>query len=247
MSKVKMTYISSRYLGLLFQLASYLILELPLSHLPIAPRSCLRWYIFQAVGFYSLYEPLSAISMLRVYAMYNKSKVVGTFLSALWLTEAFLSVISCIRVLMLMEFDAICYGTIAPGALWLFGAVVTLSQLTTLMMTTAKRSAGVNAVDFRIVGTVLRDGIWMFAVTAAIVASAVPYAFAKQVVRPYIAFTWPISLMSFTTCRLIMNMQRISVDVIEHVDDPALKYIGRSLNSIELPPFLTEGNRDINA
>ncbi|KAF8994690.1 hypothetical protein BDQ17DRAFT_1526530 [Cyathus striatus] len=183
---------------------------------------CVHWFILQLAAFIPLFSAMEAVLMLRVYALYNHSKRIGFTLLALFTLELAAAIGCPISIMPRVKFDAVCTGEIAPSENLIFGGSVFTAQFTIAVLTIAKRSAGQTNVDTKIVRTVLRDGLWVFA--AVIVAVS------------YIIFSWPISVFSFITCRVILNLQRMKV---ETVDQPPRWYTGGSPSEIELPPFLS--------
>ncbi|KAF8993633.1 hypothetical protein BDQ17DRAFT_129805, partial [Cyathus striatus] len=238
-TKVKTIYLFSRYFGLLFQSANHIIMMRVLSHLPVPSSTCVHWFMLQLAAFIVLFMAMEAVLMLRVYALYNRSKASGFTLLALYTFEMTISIGCGISIMPKIKYDAICSGEIAPSEILIHGGSVLFVQFTVAVLTISKRNAGQTNVDTEIARIVLRDGFWVFTVVIGTFSLLVPYSFVKQIAVPYIIFSWPISIFSFITCRIILNMQRMKVEMI---NEPPRWYTGGSPSEIELPPFLVSND-----
>ncbi|KAF8994696.1 hypothetical protein BDQ17DRAFT_1366434 [Cyathus striatus] len=243
-TKVKALYLFSRYFGLLFQSANHVIIMRTLSRLPVPSSTCLHWFKLQLVAFIFLFFSMEAVIMLRVYALYNHSKAIGFTLVALLSLELGTSIGCPASIMPKFKFDAICTSEIAPFEIFIYGGSVLFVQLAIAVLTVAKRNAAETSVDSKIIRIVLRDGLWVFAVVTAILSLLVPYSFVKQVAFPYILFSWPISMFSFITCRVIVNLHNIKVEKVYQQQLPQ-RFTGRSPSEIELPPIMVSGGIEL--
>ncbi|KAF8995227.1 hypothetical protein BDQ17DRAFT_1365830 [Cyathus striatus] len=242
MTTVKVIYLFSRYFGLLFHFINHMIMMKTLSRLPVVSSTCHRWFAFQIVSFAILFSAMEVILMLRVYALYHHSRGIGLTLAILFIIEIAVSVACPLSFLPELKYDVICTGEIAPRQAAVYCSTVVFVQLVVVSLTLAKRNSGLITTDTEIVRLVHRDGVWVFAVVLAIMSIMMPYSIVEQTVVPYIIFSWPISIFSLITCRVIMNLQRLKVEPSDHLPQ---RYTGQSPSEIELPPILGSNNREL--
>ncbi|KAF8976415.1 hypothetical protein BDQ17DRAFT_1384751 [Cyathus striatus] len=242
-TNVKTMYLFSRYFGLLYQISNNLILAKIHTRLPATFSTCLDWYIFQNISFLLLFSAMEIILMLRVYALYNQSMIIGWCLTSLFIFEVALTSTLASRNVPALQFDIICNAIIAPYESFIFAVGMMLVQLIVAVLTVAGRRTGRTDVDVRIVKLVLRDGFWAFTIVSAVMSIIVPYSFAKQLARPFVVYAWPNCLFSFTTCRLIMNLQQFKFTVPDHhIPQQA---IPRTPSEVELPPMLVSSHAEL--
>ncbi|KAF8989858.1 hypothetical protein BDQ17DRAFT_417763 [Cyathus striatus] len=245
MTVVKIIYVFSRYFGLLFQIANPVIYKFHLSYLPVSSTACYNWYLAQSTSFLLICIAMNAVCLLTVYAMYKQSRRAGYILTALFFAEALISIILLLRILASMEFDVICYGTVVSIEHTMLGIILSINVVITVLTAMSKHSTRTTSSDFLIIRTVSRDIGWVFAILLVFFAYTVPYGMAKQVMRPYIVFSWAVTVFSTLTCRIIINLQQMDLGTSEESSTP-LQYVGATPESITLPSFFTASN-DVGA
>ncbi|KDR79385.1 hypothetical protein GALMADRAFT_137227 [Galerina marginata CBS 339.88] len=212
MNRVKLLYLFSRYLAICAQVANTYIVFFPLSILPVPRDECQIWLIFLTVCACLLLAALDLVIMLRVYALYNRSLKLGLFLAFLLLIQAAV-VTACTRITVPhVPFGPSCDALETPADVIYFMATVVFSQTVLLILTVRKRKVAFGQSP--LIDLVVRDGAWVFVLIVSMFVAIIPYSFIVQVFKPHIIFVWPITLLSVTACRLILNMQKITVSPV---------------------------------
>ncbi|TFK31169.1 hypothetical protein BDQ12DRAFT_717135 [Crucibulum laeve] len=229
---LKWIYLFARYFPLLFQSTSYYLLTHILSRPPISWSICFAWTLAHIAAIRIMTAVIEGVLMLRVYALYGKNTAVGWFLVALFLTQRVIAIGVAVRVRKTVQFDEICRANAGITDAIVLGAGILVTQVVIWTMTVAKRKARMESrSNSRFMSLLLRDGAWAFVGIIALYSVIVPYSFIVEI-SSHIAFSWPISLLSIATCRIIINMQGLKSDVIAYPTVP------NNPDDIELPEFL---------
>ncbi|TFK35337.1 hypothetical protein BDQ12DRAFT_688330 [Crucibulum laeve] len=229
---LKWIYIFTRYSALLFQCTSYYFLKHTLSRPPIPEPICFIWTFVQSIGTQIMILVIEGVLMLRVYALYGKNSAAGWFLVVTFLIQRVMAVVILFRVRGHLQFDEICRAKNDTADAFVFGAGVLVTQVVIWTMTYNKRvvrkESGSNS---RFVSLLLRDGAWAFGGIIMLFSVIVPYSFLVEI-SSHVAYSWPISLLSIATCRIIINMQGLKSAAIVTASVP------KDPEDIELPEFL---------
>ncbi|PPR04195.1 hypothetical protein CVT24_010743 [Panaeolus cyanescens] len=213
-NKVKGIYLFARYFGICAQIANTYLVFGPLSEVPVPRQKCQMWFIYLSTCSTVFFAATDLVLMLRVYVLYNRNRKVGCFLFCLLALQAGL-VINCgARTIKVVPFDGICDVQTTPVEVVCFMTSAIVTQLTLLLMTVAKRK--VASGQSPVIHVVVRDGTWVFALMFGMVATTIPYSLFVQISKPHIVLVWPITILSFACCRLILNMQKLGL----HVEAP---------------------------
>jgi len=165
--------------------------------------------IFLTVCSCLLLAAVDLVIMLRVYALYNRSLKIALVLAFLLLIQgALVTACTCITVPR-VPFGPSCDVLKTPPDVAYFMAAVVFSQTILLILTLRKRRVAFGQSP--LVDLVVRDGAWVFVLVVSMFMITIPYSFVAQVSKPHVIFVWPITLLSITACRLIMNMQKVTV------------------------------------
>ncbi|KAF8191278.1 hypothetical protein BJ912DRAFT_295352 [Pholiota molesta] len=116
------------------------------------------------------------------------------------------------RTLYLVPFSSTCDILETPHDVVYIMAAVIITQVVLLFLTVAKRRVASGASP--VVHIVVHDGARVFVLIVSMWVTIVPYSLFIQVSKPHIIFVWPIVLMSIGTCRLIMHMQKLPLEVL---------------------------------
>ncbi|TFK36455.1 hypothetical protein BDQ12DRAFT_725201 [Crucibulum laeve] len=231
---LKWIYIFARYFALLFQLTSYYIITHILSQPPISESVCFVWIFMQTAGTLIMLAVIEGVLMLRVYALHSQDAAAGWLLVAVFLVQRAIAVVLPVRIPEYVRFDEICRAKYETGDVVIFGVALLVTQVVIWTMTFKKRNVRKESrSNSRFVRLLLRDGAWAFGGIIALYSVTVPYSLLVGI-SSHVAFSWPISLLSIVTCRIIINMQGLKEAVIVNQSAP------RDPNEIELPEFLRE-------
>ncbi|KAJ3514513.1 hypothetical protein NLJ89_g2342 [Agrocybe chaxingu] len=208
LTPVKFAFLFARYYGLASQLTNYVLLMTRLSRIPVAHQMCKGWYGFQTVSFWLLYTSSDLVLMMRVYALYQHSQNIGVCLLFLHTVEGIVVSLVGWHTLEHIQFNAACDAISIPPDVIAFATVVIVSQCVVWALTCYKRNVG-HGQSVPVVDVVIRDGRLAWFVVCVIIAATVLPSFCRQVARPHLLFSWPITLLSVGTCRLVLNIQKV--------------------------------------
>ncbi|TFK31347.1 hypothetical protein BDQ12DRAFT_694293 [Crucibulum laeve] len=230
---LKWIYIFTRYSALLFQSASYYILTHALSRPPISASICSVWSIVQFAGTQTMTAVIEGVLMLRVYALYSKSTAVGWLLATVFLIQRVIAVVVAIRGQTYVRFDEICRAWNESNDIFIFGAGILLTQVIIWVMTFNKRNVRKESrSNARFMSMFLRDGAWAFGGVIILYSVMLPYSFLVEISQ-HVVYSWPLSLLSIATCRIIINIQGLKGAA--NANAPS---IPRDPEDVELPEFL---------
>ncbi|KAF8960809.1 hypothetical protein BDZ97DRAFT_1284301 [Flammula alnicola] len=214
MSRVKVLYMFARYFTLAILWANTYIVFVPLSRVPVPRHGCVGWFLLLIISASLLLAAIDSVIMLRVYALYNCSLKMAVFFTSLLVMQMMLIAISILRTVHLLPFSETCDVVETPREVIYVMAVDVFTQTILLLLTIAKRKIAFG--ESLVVHLVIRDGAWVFVLLASIWVVNVPYSLFTHVAKFHIVFVWPIALMSTATCRLIMNMHKIPLEMLSN-------------------------------
>ncbi|KAF8881259.1 hypothetical protein BD779DRAFT_1025866 [Infundibulicybe gibba] len=201
---VKCIYLFCRYFSLTVQIVNYAITQGPISQVPVAHTICKAWFTFQSLCTTSLMSSVNALLMLRVYALYDRSRAVATFLAIVF----FVDVISLSAQAFYLAaetvapeapvFDQACLMKETPSAVLSSGIEVLVIQGTLWGMTWWKSNRSESWIRTPLISLVVRDGAFVFVGLFAILVIILPYALLVRSVG-HVVFSWSISLLAFVT------------------------------------------------
>ncbi|KAF8878153.1 hypothetical protein CPB84DRAFT_1852420 [Gymnopilus junonius] len=88
------------------------------------------------------------------------------------------------------------------------GAVVFLAHFALWLTTFMKRNI-VQGNNTAVMDTLVNTGNWSFSVLSVISTVTIAYCFATRTVNPVIIFVLPATLVSLTSCKMVINMRRL--------------------------------------
>ncbi|KAF9558978.1 hypothetical protein CPC08DRAFT_536000 [Agrocybe pediades] len=202
-------YLFSRYFAIITQSINLFLVAGVLGKPGTPHRMCRGWYSFQITAASLTLAALDYILMLRVYALYNRSPKIG-FLLVFFFLSMLMADFQCgSKTLNTVSYDSICNGRSVHPCIPFYGIALWSIHITIGMMTAAKwRLLTLGAPIARIVS---RDGAFVLSIICVFYASIMERAISMQALRVELTFIWPISLLSITCCRMIMNMQTVNV------------------------------------
>ncbi|KAF8960808.1 hypothetical protein BDZ97DRAFT_1284220 [Flammula alnicola] len=209
--RVKVLYMLARYLTLGVLWANTYIVFVPLSCVPVPRHACVGWFLLLMISASLLLAAIDSLIMLRVYALYNCSLKMAVFFTGLLVMQMMLIAISVSRTLHLLPFSETCDVLETPQEVIYVMAGDVFTQTILLLLTIAKRKVAFG--ESLLVHLVVRDGAWVFVLLVSIWAATIPYSLFTHVSKLHLMFVFPIALMSTATCRLIMNMHKIPLEM----------------------------------
>ncbi|TFK67619.1 hypothetical protein BDN72DRAFT_960863 [Pluteus cervinus] len=207
---IKSLYLFSRYFALSSLLFGFFFMIHVCSDDLARPETCRVWFGFLVFGTQLLLMCIEILLMLRVYALYERRRLVGGCLTAVFCGCNAAEGVFGMRSLLASSFDSNCLATTTPQDVALYAAFLLFTQLVIFGFTAFKRRSAITRGWLRapIIQVTARDGILMFVGVAGLVIASVPYAMFVEAVAHYI-YPWISAFLSIGACRLIINMQRL--------------------------------------
>ncbi|TFK32130.1 hypothetical protein BDQ12DRAFT_775081 [Crucibulum laeve] len=144
---------------------NYSLLLTTLAHPPITTNICLGWFYAQMICSQSCLTIIEGVLMLRVYALYNKGRIIGRFLLGFYILETALVVIFGYRTRSIITFDEICTPKEEGLDAFLYGSGVVTTQIVIWVLTINKRGLGSSSErNKHVMNLLIRDGAFAFAV-----------------------------------------------------------------------------------
>ncbi|KAG6830489.1 hypothetical protein H0H92_000497 [Tricholoma furcatifolium] len=153
------------------------------------------------------YVPSEIILMLRVYALYNRSKAVGAVLCSLWISETSVLVICSVQMTREFRFMPICLVENTPPSVAGVCTAIIFTQLIVWGMTFLKQ-IDTKYRDHPLIYVVSRDGAIVCTAFIGFFAVMLPYTYRIHTITHSTVACF-LSLISILTCRMILNMQDI--------------------------------------
>jgi len=206
---VKYIYFISRYTGLIGQIVNYILIHVLLIA-PVKPERCRVWYLFLLGTCAIALASLDAILLLRVYALYRQNMKVHILALPLILQFVVASVMSE-RATRHCTFNSYCDKPTSPIDISLIGGSVVLAHAALWVATFAKRNVAEGRAA--VVQLVVREGAWVVLILIGVIAISSTYVVVSELVNPFTIFVWPTALISVITCRIILNMNKLKIEV----------------------------------
>ncbi|GLB40018.1 hypothetical protein LshimejAT787_0705280 [Lyophyllum shimeji] len=209
----KRIYLFSRYCGICWQIVDAAAMLGPFSSFRTRPLMCALWHGSKLFTCISLLAALEIVLSIRLYALYGKSRSIGIFLSIMLGTGLAVGLTSHVRTMCIVHFNHACVVQKTPWDYVYFSVFCFMRHALLWMLTVHKRNLGRCHHSHRapIVHLMLRDGAWIFAGISALLAAVIPTSFLIPVMAQTV-FPWLPSLVSISTCRIILNMQRLQIE-----------------------------------
>ncbi|KDQ50438.1 hypothetical protein JAAARDRAFT_42093 [Jaapia argillacea MUCL 33604] len=228
-SPAKSLFLYTRYFSVIAQ-AILLVPRTDLPHtLPSHHRSCRSWFIFKSVAFQSMFSCLGVILMLRVYALYNRARWVRSILQTILSFETLVLLPVYCAIFPLLELDEMCEprkSSMSRLYFHLLSGIIVTVQVTFLILTLIKPVVSMQMSDWRyripsIILVVARDGAWVFGLMIGLVLLSQIFDIFVWPLYRDLAFTWVLTIISFSGSRLILNLygfgvqQNVAGDLVE--------------------------------
>ncbi|KDQ52591.1 hypothetical protein JAAARDRAFT_40199 [Jaapia argillacea MUCL 33604] len=216
-SILKWAFLFARYFTF-FILAAIIFQALSVlghTHLPL---SCKSWFVMESVSTQLLSISVEIILMLRVYGLYGQSRVIGGWLCALLGLEILTLIPVYVIAIPRLELSIACTPIPSNASKFFFlyvSCAAIFVQIVLLTFSLIKTVGSIRSGWGRtpVIYTFLRDGSWVFVVQfAAIILLAMHY-FIPGSINGHIMFTWWWAFMSFSTCRLVLNLYQLGASM----------------------------------
>ncbi|KAF5318742.1 hypothetical protein D9619_010647 [Psilocybe cf. subviscida] len=213
-SKTKCTYLFARYFAVVYLTANFVFSLVWPPPLPVSQPRCTSWHLQNISCFYAQYIASHITLSRRILETYEVRNI-GSALLVFHAAELAGGVVSGKDTLSVMSFNGVCDMVNVPKNVFVFVAMLLLSQVLMwgLILSGHSRRGGADAprADFReMVYRMWYDGeakvAW--AICCLFFVANAYRGNAGQAVKPIYLFVWPICLLSIGTCRYILSMER---------------------------------------
>ncbi|KAI0799751.1 hypothetical protein BC629DRAFT_1591903 [Irpex lacteus] len=210
----KALYLLARYLPLGFQLALLAINTDGTTGLHFTGEQCRKWMIFQAIVLQMVITTVDIILIMRLFALYNKSRLLLILLSTTFLAEITYLSYNLATVTPRLGFAEDCFVRSSPPSFIIYWIVSLVFETLLFVLTLIKfAKAMMDGWGKRpVMQEFVRDGTWAYALI--FVTMVINSALYKSVHSPLagICFTWLQSVLSFAGSRLILSPRRRSTN-----------------------------------
>ncbi|KAJ8586366.1 hypothetical protein M405DRAFT_935433 [Rhizopogon salebrosus TDB-379] len=206
-SWVKWLFLFFRYGGLMAQVFNLLFVMRMETYKPINRATCERWISYQAVAVEAFLVAVDSLLILRVYAIWSRSRRVLGVLGTLVILEACSMAVSASIIVPDSAMNELCLFRKTPRAAAYFGIVALLTQSAILYLTLRKHfTTFARRYGPRNLSTlVVRDGGLAFIGIFAMFFGALYYSILGSE-RSDVLFFWIVCVLSICGCRIIINM-----------------------------------------
>ncbi|EIN06548.1 hypothetical protein PUNSTDRAFT_53986 [Punctularia strigosozonata HHB-11173 SS5] len=175
------------------------------------PPYCSPWYSYQAGSLQVVIALMETIMMLRVYALYNRSRLVAVLLVTLFIVEELAMAASLALFLPKLQFNEFCIAETIPSVAVLIGVAPIGFELFMLCLTWAKviRMSRLLRHE-RMLFLLIRDGTWTFLVVFLTFALNGLFYLIIAGPRGSMMWSWQFTICAFAGCRLVLHMHTAS-------------------------------------
>jgi len=207
---VKAMYLVSRYSPWVFQLALLTLSINGSTGLFFTEDQCRKWMIMQAAMLQAIVTTVDVILVIRVYAMYNKDRILISCLIVLSIGEVAALCYVLAEIAPKLGFSAECFVISSPRlfiAYWITS--LTFESILFILILAKFYLAVIQGWGHgRGMQQFIADGTWAYAlIFATMLTNAIFYQYMHSPLAG-ICFTWLLSVLSFAGSRLILNPRR---------------------------------------
>ncbi|TFK71286.1 hypothetical protein BDN72DRAFT_469587 [Pluteus cervinus] len=214
-SWLKWTFIGTRYSCLAIQMIKCVldVFIVARADIDISAFLLREWVMCQVVLNMILLTAVEVVLMLRVYALYDKSKRIAVSFICILLARAASTVTGVLLNLPPHNIRLCEVLEVIPASFFYFGCATIASQLVILILTFSKyyTSAHLSQSRAPIVSLLIRDGTIAFFTLFVVCSATAVMTVLHSPVAPVTDF-WLLAAISSSGCRVIINMQRLSVE-----------------------------------
>ncbi|TFY65126.1 hypothetical protein EVG20_g5710 [Dentipellis fragilis] len=208
---IKWLFLFVRYFPVCVQIATLFVGTELAADLHYTPAACVAWYIFQEVSTQVLVVCVELILMIRVHALYDRSKRVTAVLAILFLAENIGMVYSLVRVVPGVQFDEVCIVQHTPASIVYFAVSYIAFEAILFGFTLVKFIQAVRTGwgHTPVISLLVRDGTWAFALVFVTVCINGVFYLGLDSSISAVGYEWILSMESFAGCHLILNLQNL--------------------------------------
>lgn len=179
-------------------------------------NTCAWSALFESVTQTCIVGAVEAISVIRVFVIYNKSKKLLFAMIALYISSLVASMIGLFAQSSSVHFDTLCRVTHAPDsqiAGWLAPVVCEAVLCTLVLFKFAKNFQMVPTLKRQpILYVCVRDAVWAFLLILVVsIVTALSYT-----IFPYVAsagfYFWNLTMYSFAGSHVMLNLRQVATD-----------------------------------
>ncbi|PFH49021.1 hypothetical protein AMATHDRAFT_5273 [Amanita thiersii Skay4041] len=210
MNFVKCLYIIARYMTLIFQIFSLVVLATNFNKVPVPHNACLLWFYTQE---FAAVAGLTALEATLIYALHGKNYRIGVLLLLSLTAKSLCNIVFSLLLALDYQGNALCVSEAKPR--WILPPTIATfwHQLLIWGLTFRKWSDlhSLSTTAWRIAHIVMRDGTWVMVCILAMGLMIIPYDILIGPIT-HVAFGVMCPAYSSATCRLILNIQRLGAD-----------------------------------
>ncbi|KDQ52687.1 hypothetical protein JAAARDRAFT_474125 [Jaapia argillacea MUCL 33604] len=187
---------------------------------------CRSWFFFENFTLQILIGTVESILTLRVYALYGRSRPIRIVLISLFVLQIIVFVPIFAFITPKIGFDEDCIPVTTKLGLRALHLLTASSLSTQLVLFILALTKSVNTIRegkgrIPIAVVIARDSLWVFClVTAMLLINGAFYTILNTLFRALI-FTWILSSLSFSSCRLVLNLSRLGAQGEERSTEDA--------------------------
>ncbi|KDQ52590.1 hypothetical protein JAAARDRAFT_40194 [Jaapia argillacea MUCL 33604] len=200
---VKWLFLFVRYWAVVIQTLIFLTATGGITNIGLRADQCETWYSFQSFATQSLTIAVEMILMLRVYALYNRSRAMRILMLAILAIEVAFVVPVYVIYVPRVKYGIQCSATTTQDSKALFVSISTASILIqfilsgfTLVKTAGAIKSGWGRTPVMII--LMRDGSWVFLIQFGAMMLNAIHTVQVGPIKGHIVFTWFWAILSFS-------------------------------------------------
>ncbi|KDQ52515.1 hypothetical protein JAAARDRAFT_478248 [Jaapia argillacea MUCL 33604] len=213
-SSLKWLFLFTRYLPLAVQIL--LMLEGDgIFGTSDSRASCVARFTFHSLATQAVTLAVEILLMMRVYALYGRSRRVRILLIGVLIAEVSFMVPIYGVLMPKISFDSACipirtryvtafFAYLSIVALIVQSVLLSLTLFKSYRISRRNRGKGVAIIDI-----LARDGGWVFGLVFVALLLQTIFYFLLGILPGALMFTWYLSLLSFLGCRLVLNLYQL--------------------------------------
>ncbi|KDR75285.1 hypothetical protein GALMADRAFT_543563 [Galerina marginata CBS 339.88] len=216
----KLLYFYPRYLGLVSSICNSIAIS-RIHEIYIVDRdTCQWWYGFQLLVSDTMVLALEMLLMFRIFALFERKPKMAMFLCGLLVSKTVVIILLGVYSIRRITFGDACLAKGVPVTVMYSSALEMLVQTVIWCLTLYKHfrtHLEHQRQTIPLLSIVTRDGSWSFLLVSVIYVALIKDAFTgtgrlSDKTARLCDITFPIltSTISFTSCRIIMNMQKFA-------------------------------------
>ncbi|KAI0270410.1 hypothetical protein BC834DRAFT_967211 [Gloeopeniophorella convolvens] len=211
----KWLFLFVRYFAVAMQIALLFVGSRFAPRFDYAESDCVKWYVFQEAGTQLLVAAVEIILMLRVHALYDRSRRIALLLIFLFVAENLVMSVTLARAAHHARFDTGCAVVHTPRGLAAFAVAFAAFESVLCGLTLAKFAAALRTGWARapVLRRAVRDGTWAFALVFVTLCVNAGFFLGKHnSPRAALAFPWLLSVEAAAGARVVLGLAELHSD-----------------------------------